>query len=369
MKEDIVEKFKRYVQVNSESGNEKEFADLLIKELKSIGLTVLQDQLKEAHHSNTSNIIATLEGSGQDSIFLCAHMDTVKPGINIEPYEKAGNIYSKGDTILGADDKAGVAVIMSTLEKIIEEKTPHRRVEVIFTVHEEGSLYGSKALDYDLIQSKEGLVLDSSGEVGGIVIKAPSKEKISAEVIGKSSHAGIAPEKGINAIAVASEAISKMRLSNVDRETTANIGTMNGGDATNVVPDNVNVTGEVRSFKDKNRGKQIDHMKECIDESINKHKAEGKITTELLYKSYEISKKDSLVQEIIRSGEKAGIEMFTRDSKGGSDANVFNSHGIKTVNLVIGTQNAHTMDEYIAIDSLIKCSKIIYNLLNTQKES
>lgn len=369
MKEDIVEKFKRYVQVNSESGNEKEFADILKKELEILGLKVVQDQLTEAHHSNTSNIIATLEGDGEDSIFLCAHMDTVKPGLNIEPYEKDGNIYSKGETILGADDKAGIAVIMHTLEKIIENKVPHRRIEIVFTVHEEGSLYGSKALDYSLIQSKKGLVLDSSGEVGGIVIKAPSKEKISAEVIGKSSHAGIAPEKGINAISVASEAISKMRLSNVDRETTANIGTMNGGDATNIVPDNVNVTGEVRSFKDINRGRQIDHMKECIDDSIIKHKAQGKVTTELLYRSYEVPKKDALVQEIIKAGEKAGIKMFTRDSKGGSDANVFNGHGIKTVNLVIGTQNAHTMDEYIAIDSLIDCSKIINNLLSIQKES
>jgi len=369
MKEDIVEKFKRYVQVNSESGDEKEFADLLIKELKTLGLKVIQDRLTLVHHSNTSNIIATLEGNGEESILLCAHMDTVKPGIDIEPYEKDGKIYSKGDTILGADDKAGIAIIMSTLEKIIENKIPHRTIEVVFTVHEEGSLYGSKALDYSLIQSEKGLVLDSSGKVGGIVIKAPAKEKISAEVIGKSSHAGIAPEKGINAIAVASEAISKMRLSNVDRETTANIGTMNGGAATNVVPDNVNVTGEVRSFKDKNRGKQIDHMRECIDDSIIKHKAEGKVTTELLYRSYEIPEEDGFVQEIIKAGESANIEMFTRDSKGGSDANVFNGHGIKTVNLVIGTQNAHTMDEYIAIESLIDCSKIIYNLLTLKKES
>jgi len=366
MKEDIVGKFKRYVQVNSESGNEKTFAKILIKELETLGLEVKQDRLTKKHHSNTSNIIATLEGQGEDSILLCAHLDTVKPGLDIEPIERNGNIYSKGDTILGADDKAGVAIIMRTLEMLIENRIPHRRVEVVFTVHEEGSLYGSKALDYTLIESKEAVVLDSSGEVGGIVIKAPSKEKISAEVIGKSSHAGIAPEKGINAISVASEAISKMRLSNVDRDTTANIGTMNGGDATNVVPDNVNVTGEVRSFKDKNRGKQINHMKECIDDSINKHKAQGKVTTELLYRSYEIPENDGFVQEIIKSGEKAGIDMFTRDSKGGSDANVFNSHGIKTVNLVIGTQNAHTMDEYIAIDSLIDCSKIIYNLLSIE---
>jgi tripeptide aminopeptidase len=369
MKEDIVKKFKRYVQVNSESGDEKEFASILIEELKVLGLKVEQDKLTEAHHSNTSNIVATLEGDGDDSIFLCAHMDTVKPGLNIEPYEKEGNIYSKGDTILGADDKAGIAVIMSTLEKIIDEKIPHRCTEVVFTVHEEGSLYGSKALDYSLIQSKKGVVLDSSGEVGGIVIKAPSKEKISAEVIGKSSHAGIAPEKGINAIAVASEAISKMKLSNVDRETTANIGAMNGGGATNIVPDNVNVTGEVRSFKDENRDKQIDHMKECIDDSINKHKADGKVTTELLYRGYEIAEEDFFVQEIIKAGENAEIKMFTRDSKGGSDANVFNNHGIKTVNLVIGTQNAHTMDEYITIDSLMNCAKVIYNLVSIKKES
>lgn len=369
MKEDIIEKFKRYVQINSESGDEKEFSEILIKELETLGLEVVQDQLTKAHRSNTSNIIATLEGKGEDSIILCAHMDTVKPGINIEPYEKDNHIYSKGNTILGADDKAGIAIIMNTLEKIVYNNIPHRQIEVVLTVHEEAGIYGSKALDYTLLKSEKGIVLDSSGEVGGIVIKAPSKEKISAEVIGKSSHAGIAPEKGINAIAVASEAISKMKLSNVDRETTANIGTMNGGDATNIVPDNVNVTGEVRSFKDKNRDKQIHHMKACIDDSIYKYKAEGKVTTELLYKGYEIPEKDAFVQEIIKAGEDAKIKMFTRDSKGGSDANVFNNHGIKTVNLVIGTQNAHTMDEYIAIDSLIDCSKIIYNLVSIQKES
>jgi len=369
MKEAIAEKFKRYVQINSESGNEKEFSKILIKELKALGLAVIQDELTKAHHSNTSNIIATLPGEGKESILLCAHMDTVKPGLNIEPYEKKNQIFSKGNTILGADDKAGIAIIMDTLENIVKNDIAHRPIEVVFTVHEEAGVYGAKALDYSLIKSKEGVVLDSSGAVGGIVIKAPSKEKISAEVIGKASHAGIAPEKGINAISVASEAISKMRLSNVDRETTANIGTMNGGDATNIVPDNVNVTGEVRSFKDKNRDKQIHHMKECIDDSIHKFKAEGKVTTELLYRSYDISTKDTFVQEIIKAGEAAEIEMFTRDSKGGSDANVFNAHGIKTVNLVIGTQNAHTIDEYIAIDSLVNCAKIIYNLVSIENKS
>lgn len=364
MKEDIKSKFMEYVQINSESGKEKDFSEILVKELKDLGFKIKRDALKKAHESNTSNIIAYLPGkNSNDLVMLCAHMDTVKPGIDIEPIEVDGKIVSKGDTVLGADDKAGIAIIMSAIEEIISSDVNHKGIEVVFTVHEEAGLYGSRALDYSMIQSKKAIVLDSSGEVGGIVIKAPSKEKITAEVIGKSAHAGINPEKGINAIEVASEAIYKMKLSQVDGDTTANIGTVSGGDATNVVPDNVNVTGEVRSFKDDKRSKQIDHMKACIDDSIKKHKAQGVVETELLYEGYDIPVDDVFVKEIMKAGEQAGVKMFTRESQGGSDANVFNAKAIKTVNLVIGTQKAHTTEEYIEVMSLINCQKIIVEYL------
>lgn len=368
MNENIINRFKRYVQINSESGNEKEFSKVLIEELKALGFTVKQDQLTEAHRSNTSNIIAILEGEHlEKSILLCAHMDTVTPGKNIIPKEINDRITSEGKTILGADDKAGVAIIMDALSRIVMENANHMTVEVVFTVHEEAGLYGSRALDFSMIKSDKAIVLDSSGEVGGIIIKAPSKEKISASVKGKSSHAGIAPEKGINAIAVASEAISKMKLSNVDKDTTANIGTFSGGDATNIVPDEVNVTGEVRSFKEKKLNKQINHMKECIDDSIDKYNADGEITTEHLYKGYQIDKNDPLIHNLIMAGKKAGIEMFTRDSKGGSDANIFNENNITTVNLAIGTEEAHSTNEYIKKESLYKGSDIIYNFLKLKQ--
>lgn len=364
MKEDIVKRFKRYVKINSESGNEKKFANVLINELEDLGLEVIQDKLTKEHNSNTSNIIAKLiNNENSETIMLCAHMDTVKPGINIEPIEKNGEIFSKGETVLGADDKAGISVIMDVINKIIKDKSVKKNIEIIFTVHEEAGLFGVKALNFNLINSKIGIVLDSSGKVGGIVTKAPYKDKIVAEVIGKSSHAGIAPENGINAIEVASEAIFKMKLSNVNEETTANIGTMKGGKATNIVPDSVNMTGEVRSFSEKKLDNQINHMKKCLDESINKHNAEGNIEVESLYSGYNISDDDSLVKEIIEAGKSIGIEMFTRSSKGGSDANIFNENGIKTINLVIGTKNAHSVDESIEIESLYMCRDILYEFL------
>lgn len=368
MDKNIIDRFMDYVKIESESGNEKHMAKILIKELKDLGLNVKQDKKTKKHHSNTSNIIAKLENKNSEkSVVLCAHLDTVKPGKNIEPYIKDGKILSKGETILGADDKAGVAIIMDVLSKIKNENINHINLEIIFTVHEEAGLYGAKALDYSMIESKNAIVLDSSGKVGGIVIKAPSKEKISATVKGKASHAGIAPEDGINAISVASDAISQMKLSKIDDDTTANIGTMDGGEATNVVPDKVNVTGEVRSFKNNKLKRQVDHMEKCIDNSINKFNAEGKIKKDKLYKGYDLDKDLKLIKDLIKAGKSANIEMFTRESKGGSDANIFNANGIKTVNLVIGTQLAHTVDEYIELDSLKNVSKIVYNYIKTSE--
>lgn len=360
----IVDRFKRYVKINSESGNEKEFSEILIEELKSMNLKVIQDKKTKRHNSNTSNIIAYLEPKNSaDSVILSAHMDTVKPGINVEPLEKNGVIFSKKQTILGADDKAGIAIIIDVLIRIKKNAKRHKGIEVVFTVHEEAGLYGVKALDFSLLKSKKAIVLDSSGEVGGIITKAPYKTKIKVDIEGKAAHAGIAPQEGKNAILVASDAISKMKLSEIDKETTCNIGKIEGGEATNVVPNNVEITGEVRSLDRCKLDKQIKHLKKCVNDSTEKFGVSGDFKPREMYPGYNIKKEEELVSGLIKAGNINNIKMYSRCSRGGSDANIFNEKNIRAVNLAIGTKDAHTENESIEIKSLIKCSDILYSYL------
>jgi len=364
-KERLIERFMRYVRINSETGNEKDFSDLIVKELQDLGLEVKRDKSGEKIGSNSNNIYCFVEGEGNKSRIYSAHMDTVKPGIDINPVLENGYIVSDGDTILGGDDKAGISIVMEALTTIIERKEKHNPIEIVFTISEEGGLNGSKNLEYSMINSKEGYVFDSGGEVGTIINQAPSQKKLRVEVIGEASHAGGEPEKGISAINVGAEAISNMKLLRIDKETTANIGTFKAEGATNIVNPKAFIEAEVRSLSEEKLSKQTNHMIESLEKTAEKYNAQVKIDIEDLYPAYKYSNDDSLIKEVENAMVKLGIKAKKQSSGGGSDANIFYKNGIKTINLGFGGNHAHTLKENLKIDDFVKLAEVSY-LLMTQ---
>lgn len=363
-KERIVNKFIEYVQIDSETGNEGKFSKFLVEEMKALGLKVWTDNAGEKAGSNGNNVYGYLEGDLDiEPILFSSHMDTVKPGMGIKPIIKDGVIYSSGDTILGSDDKSGIKAILEAIRTIRENNLSHGPIEIVFTICEEGGLRGSKNLEYNKIKSKKAFVLDSSGEVGKIIIQAPAQDKIMVKVIGKPSHAGVAPEEGISSIQVASEAIANMKLLRIDEETTANIGVFNGGKATNIVCPVVEIVAEARSLNNEKLIGQSNHMIDCFKKVSEKYGAKLEYEVKNMYKAFEIEKDDELVKMVENVCEKLGIKSNPTSTGGGSDANIFNYNGIKAINLGTGMTKAHTLEEHITIESLINITNVALGIM------
>ncbi|MFW5891301.1 MAG: M20/M25/M40 family metallo-hydrolase [bacterium] len=361
----LVERFMKYVKIDSETGNEKEFYNNLIKELEDLGIEVITDKAGEKTNSNANNIYCFIKGNNKNeaSRIFSSHMDTVKPGKNIEPVEENGYIKSKGDTILGADDKAGVAVIMEAVHTIKEKNLKHNNIEIVFTISEEGGLNGSKNFDFNILKSKYAYIIDSGSKVGTIINQAPAQYKIDFEITGKSSHAGAAPEKGISAINVSAEAISKMNLLRIDEETTANVGSFHADGETNIVNSKAIFKTEARSLYDDKLENQVNHMIDTVNEVANKYKAGVKIDKRYLYKAYKIDEDEDIIKDVEKIMNDLDIKVFKTSSGGGSDANIFNDNNIKAVNLGVGVDGAHTLNENLNLDDFKKLSEIILKLM------
>lgn len=360
----IVKRFMEYVCISSESGNEKKFADRLIEDLGELGAEVTTDEAGEKAGSNADNIYAFFKGdNSKKTLMFSCHMDTVKPGTDIKPIVAGGTVRSNGDTILGSDDKSGITALMEAMNIIKKNNEAHGPIQMIFTISEEVGLRGAKNLDYGRLIGDRCYVLDSSGQVGKIIVQAPAQNKIIAEIKGKPAHAGIAPENGTSAIMVGADAISNMNLLRIDEETTANIGTFEAVGETNIVSPKAKIIAEVRSLdKDKIR-KQTDHMENCLKEAAEKYGAEINIEVEKMYEPYKFGIEDDIVAYVMEICKKMGIEPMTASSGGGSDANVFNAKGIKTLNLGCGVNNAHTTDEFIETRELVNITKLAYNMM------
>lgn len=346
--------FLELVQIDSPSGQEEEIAQHLATELMSIGLAAERDA--------TGNVIARLAGEGEP-ILLCAHMDTVGPGRGVKPVVREGIITSDGTTILGADDKSGVAVILEVLHVLVEQGLPHPPLEIALTVSEENGLKGAKGLDLSGFRAREGVVLDSGGEIGTIIVTAPSHDKIRAVVHGKAAHAGVEPEKGINAIMVAAEAIAAMPLGRIDEETTANIGRIQGGTATNIVPDRVEIAGEARSHNEKKLEAQVQAMVGALKKAAERRGATVEISVERSYSAFRLTEEDSIVRRAMAAAKTLGLTPILMPSGGGSDANIFNAQGIATINISTGMEKVHTTEECIAVANMVKCAEFLLAIL------
>lgn len=365
----LIGRFFSYIEIDSETGEERDFALYLMEELKGLGLEVEMDKAGDLANSNAGNIIARLKGRSQaPPLMFSAHMDTVSPGQGIEPKIVDGVVYSKGQTILGADDKAGIAAIVEGVQMILEEGGNYPDLELVFTISEEGGLDGAKNLDLDNIKAELAYILDSSGRPGRVVTQAPAQCKLDFEFLGRSAHAGVAPEKGISAIELAAKAISRMKLLRIDEETSANIGLISGGVATNIVADSVHAQGEVRSLSNNKLKAQVDHMVEEFEKVQDEAGLKGSVTIEPSYQAYKIDQNDEILALLEKAMDRAGLIMEPVVSGGGSDANVYNQRGLAAVNLAIGMEDVHSLSEFIRLEDLSKSTELVYWIIKSGEE-
>lgn len=352
------------VEIDSPSKNETAIAHYLKEKLLSLGCNVFEDDSGSKIGGSTGNIIGRKRGKSKrrETIFFSAHMDTIESNFGIKPYIKDDIIYSDGMHILGGDDKGGIAAILEMLQILQENNINHRPLEIVFTISEETGLDGAKNLDMSLITSEYGYVLDVGGTIGTIVNKAAGRSRIEAVICGKAAHAGFEPEKGINAIQIAGKALAQMELGRIDDETTANIGRIEGGKVTNIIPDMVNLIGEARSCDKKKLYAQTNHIAHIIKKESQDHGAWCKVNIKDLYLPFVIEPHEAVILDVVESAHSININPVLSTSGGGSDANIFNQHNIPTANLAMGMAKAHTNEEYIKINDLVKITQLLVEI-------
>ena len=290
---------------------------------------------------------------GVDAIYFTCHMDTVVPGLGIKPeLREDGYVYSDGTTILGADDKAGIAALFEMIRTVKENGLPHGDIQFVITAGEESGLAGAKEMDTALITAKYGYAVDSDGKVGGIVTSAPYQAKLWTTIHGKTAHAGVAPEKGISAINIAAKSLSAMSLGRIDSETTANIGRFEGGQATNIVCDEVKILAEARSLDPAKLDIQTEHMMKTFKETAVKMGGDAETDVQLMYPGFKFSDNDEVVKTAMKAVRNIGRTPELLASGGGSDGNVFNGAGIPTVTLSVGYEEIHTKNERMPVEEL-----------------
>lgn len=356
------------VQISSHSRQEREVAEFVRQRCEEMGAEVEVDDAGAKVGGNTGNVIARFRGTVPDAppLLLSAHLDTVMPGEHVRPMVEGDIVRSDGTTILGGDDKSGVAVILEILRSLQEQPIPHTGVEAVFSICEEVGLLGAKHLDRAKLQARYGIVFDSD-DPDLLLTKGPSSNRIEFKIHGLEAHAGVAPEQGISAIKIAAEAITRMRLGRIDEETTANIGQIEGGKATNVIPNLVLLQGEARSLSEAKLDAQTRHMRECVQEAAARYQVtlDGKTvharveeTVEAGYAALNIAEDSPAVQLVVAAGARLGRRIRTAVSGGGCDANVFNHKGIQCANLGTGMRAIHTVGEWIDIKDMCAAAQL-----------
>lgn len=357
--------FKDLILIDAPALQEKECVAFTKLYLEKIGLEVWEDEGAAAIGGNANNLIAKLPGNlpGAPKIFLSAHFDTVEPTAGLNIVEKDGVLYSDGTTILGADDKGGMAPAIEAVQAILETGAPHGDVYLLLSCAEEIGLKGAAALKIEELNLDFGYVLDTGPPVGSFVTRTAFHDRLDVTVAGKPAHSGKDPENGINAIQVAADAIAQMRLGRIGPETTANFGLISGGTAVNVVCPFVKLRGEARSTSKEELEAQIDHMIQCFEAAAAKWGAEVKIEHDRHYAAYSIPEDHPVVQVAVRASRALGFEPTLRTTLGGSDANVYNAKGVPCIVVATGMDKIHTHDECIAIKDLSDTARLTYELI------
>ena len=351
------QRFVRYCEIRSPTGEEREIADSLAAELRAMGLEVCEDDGAEAAQAGAGNLLARSPGSGEGWLMFCAHVDTVPHRGRVEVVNDDGVFRSRGGTILGADNKAAVAVFMELIARHVERPGPVG-IELVLTVAEEQGLRGAKAFDASQLRSSVGFVLDHAGAIGEVVVSTPTQQKILADFIGVEAHAGIQPEEGNSAIAAAAAAISRMDLGRLDEGTTANVGLISGGTSGNVIPGHCAIHAEARSLDTERAAEVAGKIADACAWGASEHGCDVDVRIEELFRGYKVPS-SSAALELAEDGLRAaGLEPQRVAIGGGSDANVFRRDGFDSILLSNGTASVHTSDEMVPARSLDKMLEV-----------
>ncbi len=352
-RERLGQTFASLCRIESPSGQERRCADWVIAELDGMGIGVDEDLAGPEVGSDAGNLLARVPGRGPESILICAHLDTVPLAAPVEPVIVDGGWENANEAILGADNKAAVAVALELARRLISAPGPPEvGIELLFTVCEEVALRGAKAFDHTKLISRFGYVFDHASPIGEIVLASPTYYRIVADVHGRAAHAGIRPEVGRSAIAAAAKGIAAMRLGRLDPETTANVGTISGGTNANVVPEQCRIEAESRSL-DRARAEavateMIDHLQEAADAA----ECDLDVTVERMFDGYRTRPREPLVAVAERALRACGYEPKHIATGGGSDANALEADGFPCANLANGTERNHEPGERVSVDAL-----------------
>ncbi len=371
-RERICDEFSKQAEIDSPSYKEAAIAAYLEKRFRQLGAVVEFDDCGPKIGSESGNLIARLPGEKPGAPFLISvHMDTVTPAENVEPVLQEGVFTSAGETILGADDKAGIVEAIEAIEVLREQQIPHVPLEIVVTVCEEQGLLGAKQLDFSQFKAKRGIALDTTG-VDIVINQAPAANRFKVDIFGHEAHAGVCPEQGISAIEIAGRAIARMQLGRIDHETTANIGTIEGGLASNIVPRQVTLRGEVRSHNGDKLRQQTEQIVQALEEEVARATIEIDGESKHASMSLELTEDFPLMQvtegapilQLIRAaGDALGRPQEIRAAGGGSDANIYNGQGIDMVILATGMEKVHTVNEEVKVDDMVKVSELLVEIL------
>jgi tripeptide aminopeptidase len=365
----LISLFKNLVEIDSPSGSERGVCDLIKAELENLNIIAQEDNAGQLINGNAGNLYAYIEGDlDLPAVLFSAHMDTVEPSKNKKCIiENDGTIHSDGTTVLGSDDFAGICAILEAVKTLKENNISHRPIELLFSVSEETYCTGVKEFDFSKIKSKEAYVFDLSGDVGGGAYCAPTILSFSADVIGKSSHAGFAPEKGIHSIKAVAQAVSQIVCGNIDDDTTVNIGTISGGTATNIVPDKCTVTGEIRSYNDDKAVQQYNNIVNVFEQTAKEFGAKVDITFTRNVTAYETDLNHSVVNRFKNACSDIDLNPNLVRSFGGSDNNVFAQNDITGIVTATAMNSCHTTEEWTTVRELTKASELALRLMTIKE--
>ncbi len=356
----LINTFIELIQIDSPPFGEQEIAMRLSRHLLSLGLSV-----ETQNYGSSFNLIGRMRGAmrGVEPIILSSHMDTVESTKGLRYIRQDGIIKTDGRTILGADDKSGIAEILEALHVLKEQGLPHGDIEVVFTSAEERGLVGAKNLNFHDLKGRTALVFDSSGSIGRVVLAAPTHDNYVMRVIGRAAHAGIEPQRGTSAIKAAAKIIAAVPDGRIDSYTTANIGTIHGGTATNIVPKEVVMEGEVRSHDADTLERTIKDIFDTALAIAKKNQVKLQIDRHRQYHGFHISEDDEFVRLIADVCREQRITPELIVYGGGSDANIFNSNGIKSFAISSGMQMPHTTDEFILEEDLCSAARLLLGII------
>jgi tripeptide aminopeptidase len=353
---DVLSLFLELAALPSPSGQERAVADRVLDYLHVLGVEADEDDAGARVGSTMGNLLCRLEPRGDGAglpLFFCAHLDTVPPDGPIEPLVGEDEVVRNGaGTILGADDKSAVAVMLEATARMVEEGRPHAGIELLFTPKEEVGLLGAAAFDEGRLAARTGYVYDHAGPVGEVIVGAPYQQKLDVHFRGRAAHAGMYPEEGRSAIAAAARAVADLRLGRIDEETSANVGQIQGGTARNVIPEHCSFVAEARSHDDRKLAELVQEMLDTVTFAASLAECEVETHVGSAARGYRFRRDAPAVELAAAALTRVGREPSFVLSGGGADANVFNERGLECVNLANGMTDIHTPDERIAVADL-----------------